>query len=203
MRGREFTMKDRYSFHADYTDLQREYRNMYDTYMRIFTRLGLKFRAVAADPGLNRGTSSHEFHVLAESGEDAIAVLPAVRLRSERRPRRGSGAEDRAKSAAAEMKKVSTPGKTRCEDVAERLRADSENGESDRVVREQAQTEHRGVRNAARSRRPRSERDQDPEGDRQFSGFAKDEEIERILKCRPGYIGPSAARHRSCTPIAR
>src|SRR6202795_2870054 len=76
MRGREFTMKDGYSFHADFGDLQREYRNMYDTYTRIFTRLGLKFRAVAADPGAIGGTGSHEFHVLADSGEDAIAYCP-------------------------------------------------------------------------------------------------------------------------------
>ena len=69
-------MKDGYSFHADYADLQREYRNMYDTYSRIFTRLGLKFRAVAADTGSIGGTGSHEFHVLADSGEDAIAYCP-------------------------------------------------------------------------------------------------------------------------------
>src|SRR5688572_26546470 len=74
MRGREFTMKDGYSFHASYQDLQREYRNMYDTYTRIFTRLGLKFRPVAADTGAIGGTGSHEFHVLADSGEDALAV---------------------------------------------------------------------------------------------------------------------------------
>ena len=76
MRGREFVMKDGYSFHASYEDLQREYRNMYDTYTRIFTRLGLKFRAVAADTGSIGGTGSHEFHVLADSGEDAIAWSP-------------------------------------------------------------------------------------------------------------------------------
>jgi prolyl-tRNA synthetase len=76
MRGREFVMKDGYSFHASYADLEREYRNMYDTYTRIFTRLGLKFRAVAADTGSIGGTGSHEFHVLADSGEDAIAFCP-------------------------------------------------------------------------------------------------------------------------------
>ncbi|MEO8443270.1 MAG: proline--tRNA ligase [Betaproteobacteria bacterium] len=73
MRGREFVMKDGYSFHSSYADLEREYRNMYETYTRIFTRLGLKFRAVAADTGSIGGTGSHEFHVLADSGEDAIA----------------------------------------------------------------------------------------------------------------------------------
>lgn len=76
MRGREFIMKDAYSFHANYEDLLREYRNMHDTYSRIFTRLGLKFRAVAADTGSIGGTGSHEFHVLADSGEDAIAYCP-------------------------------------------------------------------------------------------------------------------------------
>jgi len=76
MRGREFLMKDAYSFHVSYDDLVREYRNMHDTYSRIFTRLGLKFRAVAADTGSIGGTGSHEFHVLADSGEDAIAYCP-------------------------------------------------------------------------------------------------------------------------------
>ena len=73
MRGREFVMKDAYSFHATLEDLTREYGNMFDAYSRIFTRLGLKYRAVAADTGSIGGTGSHEFHVLADSGEDAIA----------------------------------------------------------------------------------------------------------------------------------
>src|SRR5258706_6109526 len=76
MRGREFIMKDGYSVHATYADLVREYEVMKDTYTRIFTRLGLKFRSVAADPGAIGGTGSHEFHVLADSGEDAIAFSP-------------------------------------------------------------------------------------------------------------------------------
>jgi len=73
MRAREFIMKDGYSFHTDFADLEREYRNMFETYSRIFDRLGLKYRAVAADTGAIGGTGSHEFHVLADSGEDAIA----------------------------------------------------------------------------------------------------------------------------------
>jgi len=76
MRGREFVMKDAYSFHADKASLDETYREMYDCYGRIFTRLGLKFRAVAADTGSIGGTGSHEFHVLADSGEDAIAYCP-------------------------------------------------------------------------------------------------------------------------------
>ena len=76
MRAREFLMKDAYSFHADEASLDATYQQMYETYCRIFTRLGLKFRAVAADTGAIGGSASHEFHVLAESGEDAIAYCP-------------------------------------------------------------------------------------------------------------------------------
>ena len=76
MRAREFLMKDAYSFHTDFDDLEREYQNMFDTYCRIFERLGLKYRPVAADTGAIGGTGSHEFHVLADSGEDAIAYCP-------------------------------------------------------------------------------------------------------------------------------
>src|SRR4051812_25666365 len=123
MRGREFVMKDGYSFHADYADLEREYRNMYDPYARIFTRLGLEFRAVAADTGAIGGTGSHEFHVLAESGEGAIAFSPQsdyaanVELAEALAPgTRGAPKE--------EMKKAATPGKKTCEEVAALLKID-------------------------------------------------------------------------------
>jgi prolyl-tRNA synthetase len=73
MRAREFIMKDAYSFHADEASLDAGYRAMHEAYVRIFTRCGLRFRAVEADTGSIGGTGSQEFHVLAESGEDAIA----------------------------------------------------------------------------------------------------------------------------------
>ena len=73
MRAREFLMKDAYSFHVNQASLQQTYKLMHDTYSRIFTRCGLEFRAVAADTGSIGGSGSHEFHVLADSGEDAIA----------------------------------------------------------------------------------------------------------------------------------
>src|SRR5256714_10230383 len=76
MRSREFIMKDAYSFDVDKESMLRSYRAMYDAYARIFTRLGLKFRAVAADTGPIGGSASDEFQVLAESGEDAIAWCP-------------------------------------------------------------------------------------------------------------------------------
>lgn len=73
MRAREFLMKDAYSFHLDQASLTETYNRMYETYSRIFTRMGLNFRAVLADPGNIGGSLSHEFHVLADSGEDRIA----------------------------------------------------------------------------------------------------------------------------------
>src|SRR5512147_2235248 len=73
MRGREFIMKDAYSFHKDIASAESEYWNMYETYKRIFTRCGLNFKAVEADPGNIGGSFSHEFMVLAETGEDFIA----------------------------------------------------------------------------------------------------------------------------------
>lgn len=73
MRSREFIMKDAYSFHADQESLQETYDTMYEAYCKIFTRLGLDFRPVQADTGSIGGSGSHEFHVLASSGEDDIA----------------------------------------------------------------------------------------------------------------------------------
>ena len=77
MRAREFTMKDAYSFHVDQASLAQTYQDMFDAYMRIFSRLGLDFRAVQADTGSIGGFASHEFHVLADSGEDDIAFSDA------------------------------------------------------------------------------------------------------------------------------
>src|SRR5260370_32361053 len=77
MRAREFVMKDAYSFHTDEASLAEGYRLMYEAYTRIFTRMGLKFRAVQADGGSIGGATTQEFHVLADSGEDAIVFSDA------------------------------------------------------------------------------------------------------------------------------
>jgi prolyl-tRNA synthetase len=118
MRGREFTMKDGYSFHADTADLDREYRNMYDTYTRIFTRLGLRFRAVAADTGTIGGTGSHEFHVLADSGEDAIAYSNQSDYAANVELAEAVAPKTARLTPGEAMKKVPTPGKIRCDEVA-------------------------------------------------------------------------------------
>ena len=110
MRGREFTMKDGYSFHSSFEDLQREYRNMYDTYHRIFNRLGLKFRAVAADTGSIGGTGSHEFHVIAETGEDDIAYCPDSDYAANVELAEALAPTTPRPAAAVALTKVHTPG---------------------------------------------------------------------------------------------
>ena len=121
MRAREFVMKDAYSFHTDLASLEQTYALMVDTYSRIFTRLGLRFRAVAADTGAIGGSGSHEFHVLADSGEDAIAYCPQssyaanIELAEAVAPDAPRGAPTGA------LEKVATPQCTSCPDVAQLL----------------------------------------------------------------------------------
>ena len=128
MRAREFVMKDAYSFHADSASLEATYQAMYDAYSRVFTRLGLKFRSVAADPGAIGGTGSHEFHVLADSGEDAIVFCPTsdyaanVELAEAIAPEAKRGAALALGHPVQPMSKVATPGKKTCEAVAELLK---------------------------------------------------------------------------------
>ncbi|MEZ5454555.1 MAG: proline--tRNA ligase [Lysobacteraceae bacterium] len=118
MRAREFLMKDAYSFHLTAECLADEYWNMFRAYERIFTRLGLKFRAVMADSGAIGGNASQEFHVLADSGEDLLAYsldsdYAANVEKAEALPPAGP------RPAASEtMQKVSTPTQKTCEDVA-------------------------------------------------------------------------------------
>jgi prolyl-tRNA synthetase len=121
MRGREFVMKDGYSFHADFADLEREYGNMYETYTRIFTRIGLAFRAVAAETGAIGGTGSHEFQVLADSGEDAIAFCPDSDYAANIELAEALAPEGERAAPGAAMRKVATPGKSTCEQVVELL----------------------------------------------------------------------------------
>ncbi len=186
MRAREFVMKDAYSFHAGAQDLEREYRNMYDTYSRIFSRLGLRFRAVAADTGAIGGTGSLEFHVLADSGEDAIAYSPAsdyaanVELAEAVAPPTPRG------PAAQKMQKVPTPGKTTCAEVTAMLALPLSQSVKALAVMHEEQMFMLLVR-----------------GDHQLNEtkvaklpglnpfrFATEKEIEARIGCRPGYIGP-------------
>jgi prolyl-tRNA synthetase len=117
MRGREFLMKDAYSFDADRDGLMRSYRAMYDAYARIFTRLGLKFRAVEADTGAIGGFASHEFQVLAEAGEDAIAWSPQSDYAANVEQAEALAPPHARPAASEPMQKVPTPTQTTCEEV--------------------------------------------------------------------------------------
>jgi prolyl-tRNA synthetase len=125
MRGREFIMKDAYSFHTDVEDSRREYDNMFQTYKRIFSRLDLRFRPVEADTGAIGGSQSHEFQVLAESGEDAIVSCSKCDYAANVEKAEVKGGRPAARDIAAEtpaVGKVSTPGKKTVAEVAEFLK---------------------------------------------------------------------------------
>ena len=187
MRGREFVMKDGYSFHADYADLQREYRNMHDTYTRIFTRLGLKFRDVAADTGAIGGTGSHEFHVLAESGEDAIAFCPQSDYAANVELAEGISREKRA-APTQEMRKVPTPGKATCEDVAQLLDLALQ-----RTVKSIAVMQD-GTFHLLLLRGDHALNEIKTQKAIGTFRFASEKEIVAALHCKPGYIGPVGAK---------
>jgi prolyl-tRNA synthetase len=194
MRAREFSMKDAYSFDADFEGLQKSYQAMYDAYTRIFTRLGLRFRAVAADSGEIGGTGSHEFQVLAGSGEDAIAYSTGsdyaanVELAEALAP----GAPRAA--AAAPMAKVATPGKHTCEEVSGFLKIPIEKTVKSIVVMRDPQGEEKGeprmtmllVRGDHMLNEVKTSK---LEGLKPFR-FATDAEIKARLRASPGSLGP-------------
>jgi prolyl-tRNA synthetase len=186
MRAREFVMKDAYSFHTGAQDLEREYRNMYDAYLRIFSRLGLKFRVVAADTGAIGGTGSHEFHVLADSGEDAIAYSPASDYAANVELAEAVAPQSPRRPAAQKMQKVPTPGMTTCEEVTAMLGLPlSQSVKALAVMHEDSmfmllvRGDHQ-LNETKVAKLP---------GLNPFR-FASEKEIEARIGCRPGYIGP-------------
>ncbi len=190
MRGREFLMKDGYSFHTSFEDLQREYRNMFDTYSRIFSRMGLKFRAVAADTGSIGGTGSHEFHVLADSGEDALAYCPNSDYAANVELAEALAPSAPRRSAKVPMAKVATPDKIRCEDVAAFLEAPLT-----QTVKAIAIMRTLDEATAAQFAMIllRGDHDLNEIKAQKIVGdfrFARDDEIVEALGCKPGYIGP-------------
>ncbi len=120
LRGREFLMKDAYSFHLDVVDLQREYQNMRAAYTRIFERIGVEFRIVKADSGAIGGDRSEEFHVLAQSGEDLLAISDGSGYAANVEAAESLPAAAPA-APAATVEKVATPTQTTCEAVAKLL----------------------------------------------------------------------------------
>ncbi len=186
MRAREFVMKDAYSFHADYADLQREYQNMYDAYSRIFDRLGLRYRPVAADPGAIGGTGSQEFHVLADSGEDAIAFSPDSDYAANVELAEAVAPKHERAAATEEMQKVPTPGKTTCEQVTEMLGLALSRSLKALAVMHEDEMVMLLVRGDHQLNEIKASKISGLDAFR----FATEQEIESRIGCRPGYIGP-------------
>ena len=186
MRAREFVMKDAYSFHADAACLQRTYERMHETYCRIFTRLGLAFRAVAADTGQIGGTGSHEFHVLADSGEDAIAWCPDSGYAANVELAEAIAPAAARPAPGAAMRRVSTPGLTACEAVAVGLGIGL-----DRLVKTIAVVaEGRFALLLLRGDHTLNEVKADKLPGLAGMRLATESEIVDALGCVPGYIGP-------------
>src|SRR4051812_1668180 len=191
MRAREFTMKDAYSFDTDFAALQKSYQAMYDAYTRIFTRLGLQFRAVAADSGEIGGTGSHEFQVLAGSGEDAIAYSDKsqyaanVELAEALAP-----SAPRAKARDA-MQKVATPGKHTCEEVSAFLELPIEKTVKSIVVVhvEEGQPDEMTMLLVRGDHMLNEVKTTKVNGLKPFR-FATDAEIRTKLQANPGSLGP-------------
>jgi prolyl-tRNA synthetase len=188
MRAREFLMKDAYSFHLDQASLEETYQVMHKTYCRIFDRIGLAYRPVLADTGSIGGNASHEFHVLADSGEDAIAFstdsdyAANVELAEAIRPESGAG------QPMQDMQTVDTPGQKSIEQVSKFLKVSSEQciktllvkGEDSRVVALVLRGDHE--LNAIKAEKLATVASP--------LQFASDDEIKKVAGCNAGSIGP-------------
>lgn len=185
MRAREFLMKDAYSFHTSYECLANTYQGMHTAYSNIFTRLGLKFRAVKADSGAIGGDGSQEFHVLADSGEDALAYCEHSDYAANVELAEAIATGSRAAAAEA-MREVDTPKQTTCEDVAKLLELPVT-----KTVKSVALVVD-GVFTLALLRGDHQLNEVKfgkVEGVKEFR-LATEEEIRANLNCPPGFIGP-------------
>lgn len=197
MRGREFTMKDGYSFDRDKEGALVSYRKMYDAYQRIFKRLGLNFRAVAADTGSIGGDSSHEFQVIADTGEDLIAYCPDSEYAANIELCPAQSLISERAAAMEDMQKVATPNREKCEQVVELLGKELTSSMKS-VVLAADRTNEKGetlpptiVMILLRADHELNEikAGKLPELKEGFR-FATDAEIVQAFGCKPGYLGP-------------
>src|SRR5215475_10942347 len=185
MRAREFTMKDAYSFDVDTAGMLKSYQAMYDAYGRIFTRLGLEFRSVAADTGPIGGSASHEFQVLAESGEDAIAYSPDSDYAAN--VELAEAAPPSPRPAPREtMQKVPTPGQSTCEEVAELLGLPLARTVKCIMLLADGKVHMLLIRGDHSLNEIKTAKLPGFENFR----WARDDEITAALGCEPGYLGP-------------
>ena len=188
MRAREFVMKDAYSFHLTETSLQETYQQMLAAYKRIFTRLGLRFRVVQADSGNIGGNTSHEFHVLADSGEDQIVFSATSDYAANIELAPASEPASKCPPPAVEMATVDTPGQHSIEAVSQFLQVPAHRciktllvkGGNEPIVA----LILRGDHNLSKVKAERLPEVAVP------LEFAEPEHISKTLKCKPGAIGP-------------
>ncbi len=197
MRGREFTMKDAYSFDRDVASAEKSYDNMFDCYCRIFDRLGLTYRAVAADTGAIGGSRSHEFQVIADTGEDAIVYCPDSDFAANIELAEGVALLDQRAEPTEPMALIPTPGQSTCADVAKLLglplsrtvksivlATDQKNEKGDRVGSQIFLLLLRGDHDLNEVKAGKLD------GLKEGFRFATVEEIEEYFGCKPGYLGP-------------
>ncbi len=188
MRSREFVMKDAYSFHLDQAGLQQTYDVMYQAYSTIFSRLGLGFRAVEADTGSIGGNTSHEFHVLADSGEDAIAVCDKYDYASNVELAEALQVGNDRSEPSEELKRVDTPGQRTITDICDFLEAPIESTIKTLIVKGAEEGTLvalvlRGDHELNELKAEKHELVASP------LNWASDEEIQAAAGCAPGSIG--------------
>ena len=197
MRSREFIMKDAYSFHLDQASLQETYDVMHRAYTNIFNQLGLKFRAVIADSGSIGGAVSHEFHVLADSGEDAIAFSTGSDYAANLERAEALAPELKKQAAVNPLAKIATPGQKTIAEVSAFLACPAEKILKTLLVM--------GIQSSDEGEifKPvwlflRGDHELNEIKLRKYLGdfrFATDEEIELHTGCRTGYIGPDKIKN--------
>ncbi|MCU0965267.1 MAG: proline--tRNA ligase [Burkholderiaceae bacterium] len=201
MRGREFTMKDAYSFDRDRAGALRSYEVMYQAYCRIFDRFGLQYRAVAADTGAIGGDASHEFQVIADTGEDAIVYCPTSDYAANIELAEAVALIGQRAAAGTALAKTPTPGKSTCEDVAELLGVPLQTTVKSLVLatdRLSPEGDLLGttiwlllVRGDHSLNEIKAGKVEGLKGGFRFATVA---EIEQHFGCKPGYLGPIGAQ---------
>jgi prolyl-tRNA synthetase len=186
MRAREFIMKDAYSFDVDVAGMLKSYQAMYDAYVRIFTRMGLEFRAVDADPGAIGGVSSHEFQVLADSGEDAIAYSTGSDYAANVEKAEAMAPAGTRPPPSEAVAKVPTPGMATCEEVARLLKLPLSRTMKCLMVWAGSRAHMLLVRGDHMGNEVKIGKVPGFEGWR----WATDAEITSAIGCKPGYLGP-------------
>lgn len=188
MRSREFLMKDAYSFHLDQESLQATYDTMHQAYSNIFNRLGLKFRAVVADSGSIGGAVSHEFHVLAESGEDAIAFSTESDYAANIEKAEAPAPADERPTATQTLTRVDTPNQHSIEEVSRFFKVNEQQCLKTLIVR--------GENDTLVALLLRGDHELNPIKAEKIEGilsplqFASEAEILAVCGCKPGSIGP-------------